>query len=413
MNSSSSILIVTNNGSFSKEAAVYFKEFFPSEITLRSVSFYEALKEPKESAPLIVLVDLSESEQFVFSLVQKITSHFTHSRIVCAGHPADVSIVLELVKMGVKDFLKIPFQAEEIKTLADQTTNFPVISAIGKAERKSKVITVYSPKGGTGVTLTTVNLAVALAKDPKHQVAVCDFAPQCGDVATYLNLSPKYTVWDIIENNPFLDISFLEGVMLKHSSGVKVLPAPGQDQEAPTTEHLGIMENILALLKTSFDTILIDGTHLSRELLDYMMSESDLIFLAGNPDVVSLKGLVNSFNKLRAMGVDPTKIKVLINRYNSKSRIDVKEFEKKTKHPITAHLPNDFLLCIEAINTGEAISKIREKSDLAKKFAQISELILESSESSDSNGAKREKSFELNLPRWAHGPQSMLRKRSG
>ena len=95
----------------------------------------------------------------------------------------------------------------------------------------------------------------------------------------------------------------------------------------------------------------------------------------GNPDVVSLKGLIALFNKLKALHYDTQKIKVLINRHNSKNKIDAKEFENMTKHSITSNLPNNYMLCIEAVNSGQPLSTVNPRGDLSKKIEELADII--------------------------------------
>ena len=53
---------------------------------------------------------------------------------------------------------------------------------------QSKIITVYSNKGGIGKTTIAVNLAAELAKVTKDKVALVDLNLQLGDISTFLNL---------------------------------------------------------------------------------------------------------------------------------------------------------------------------------------------------------------------------------
>ncbi len=379
-NFSNLLLIVTNSFTFLEQAKRLFEKttFFP--VTINSCSFMDVFRQSEDETPAIFLIDLSEPSETAYSVVQKISSYFTTSRVVCAGHPSDGTLVIKLLKVGVKDFLNYPFQEEEVRLFIKQISSSSELAVTKKISETSKIITLHSPKGGSGVTLITTNLAVSLARNPKMRVVVCDLSPQCGDVATYLNLTPQYTLRDVIDNTSLLDISFLEGIMVTHSSGVKILAAPRENQDPPNSDHLNTLKSILALLKQAYDVVLIDGSHLEPTLLQFAMSQSDMIFLVGNPDVVSLKGLIAFFNKLKTLHYDTKKIKVLINRHNSKNKIDAKEFENMTKHSITSNLPNNYMLCIEAVNSGQPLSAINERSDLAKKIDELADIINQSAD---------------------------------
>jgi Flp pilus assembly CpaE family ATPase len=110
-------------------------------------------------------------------------------------------------------------------------------------------------------------------------------------------------------------------------------------------------------------------------LLQFVLSESDFILLLGNPDVPSIKGLVSLVKKLNSLHFDPKKIKVIINRDNSKNQIDSKEFEKITRHAVTTYIPNNYGLCIEAVNKGEVVFDLNDKSDLSKKILELSQMV--------------------------------------
>jgi len=234
-----------------------------------------------------------------------------------------------------------------------------------------------SPKGGTGVTLLAANLGVSLAQKGSERIGICDLAPQVGDVVTYLDLSASYTLRDLIDNASRLDLSFLEGVTLAHASGVNVLASPRENQEPLNSGCATELQTILSLCRQTYDILLIDAGHTDPALLQLALMQSDLIILVGNSDVPSLKGLVFMLSKLTKLNYDPNKIKVVINRYDARNQLDTKEFEKKTKHPIACQLPNQYSLCIEAINNGLPISKVQKTSNLARKISELAEMIWE------------------------------------
>lgn len=391
-----SILVITNRKDFMESvdrltnATPSLKNFSKDSLTLET---FQKTKQAPSVGPSVILIDLASAADFSPVTAKEISLRFPNSLIVCAGYPSDPSLVTKFMKMGVNDFIAYPFDSEEARAALSFDNNKSHASlevAEEKSKKNSIVVSVYSPKGGTGVTLMTTNLAVALAQgDLKNQVALCDLSNQCGDVCTYLNLNPKYTLRDIIDNNPLLDASFLEGVMLRHASGIKILAAPRHDQDPPGPDHLNAFKSILTLLKSTCKVILIDASHLHPALLQYVLSESDLIYLMGNPDLVSLKGLITFFKKLKSLHFDSNKIKVIINRANSKSQIDAKEFEKITHHPIAYSLPNNYVLCVDAVNAGEPLNNIQEKTDLAKKLDELADSILKLIGSSGDTGSSK------------------------
>lgn len=369
------IVLLTDNANLSQEIIRSFDPFLPANTRLSHFPHDTSVQKILEAKPSLIFLDLSNVSNSLIPLIEAILFKKKDVMIIGIGSPTDVTLVMKLVKMGVNNFLVYPLDAAEIENVASLIKNRLEKNTLAGTKSSTKIVTLYSPKGGTGVTLLTVNLAVALAANRQKKVLICDFSPQCGDTATYLNITPQYTIRDIIDNHTILDQSFLEGVLLEHPSGVKILPAPKEDQEPPNSNHLNTIKSVLDLLKSSFDFILIDGGYLDRTLLQYVMSESNLIFLVGSPDVVSLKGLVSFFNKLSSLHYDRDKIKLIVNRYNSKNQIDTREFERMIKQPISFQLPNNYMDCIEAVNAGKPIKEIHEKSDLVKKINEIADVV--------------------------------------
>ena len=95
-----------------------------------------------------------------------------------------------------------------------------------------KIITVYSPKGGTGCTTVAVNLAMILHNE-ETPVILVDGNLQFGDVSVFLNEQGKNSVADLASRAEELDPEFIEEVLLTHSiTGVKILPSPSRPEYA-------------------------------------------------------------------------------------------------------------------------------------------------------------------------------------
>ncbi|OGW85896.1 MAG: hypothetical protein A3C35_06800 [Omnitrophica bacterium RIFCSPHIGHO2_02_FULL_46_11] len=365
-------VILSDEETFQMAVTLRFNEFASGSHRFITGPLSEAFEYSELDQPLAVLIDLTNYEAEELPALEKICAHFYHSKLVGVGNFKDADALIQLIKLGVKDFLRFPLEAREVQTFLSQLKNLPAQSAPVKSGR---IVTIFSPKGGTGVTLLTTNLAASLAQNNGQQVAICDLAPQLGDAATYLALTPEYTLRDLIDNSPRLDESFLEGVLLRHASGAKVLASPRGDQEPLNARCLTEIQTIFSLFKQTCDFLLVDAGHTDHALLQFALMQSDLIILVGNPDMPSLKGLVHTLGWLTKLQYDPMKIKVVINRYNAKNQLDTREFEKRTKHPIAGRLPNQYALCTEAINNGVTIHELQKNSGLAKSIFELAKMI--------------------------------------
>ena len=371
--------VISDDPAFHREVAETIQDCeLQNKVTLLSASYEESA----QHAAALVLIDLSEGEPARVEFARNYCTAAADSgtKVICAGSNLNVDHILYLLKIGVHHFLKTPLESHEFKSLFFSLLTAPPPSLEPEdptKPRNGKIVTVYSPKGGSGVTLLAINLAITLfKKDPKSHVAICDLAPQAGDVLTYLNLNAQYALRDLIDNAGRLDSSLLEGVMTPHEeSGIQVLAAPSLDQEALSTNCIEEWRLILTLLKQHQDFIVIDSAHTDENLLQSTLGVSDAIVLIGNLDVPSLKGILFGLTKLNRMHIDPHKIKIIINRFNAKNQLNIKEFFRNAKHPVDSKLPNDYSVCVESINTGKPISLYYAHSEIAKTIKELADQI--------------------------------------
>ena len=120
-----------------------------------------------------------------------------------------------------------------------------------------QVYTVFSTKGGVGKTFVSINLAASLAKNTEKRVVLVDLDLDFGNAALALNLYPKFTITDVIDDIRHMDSDLIESYLIPHASGIKVLPANLQPamNDFINAEHIHV---ILESLRESFDYVVVD-----------------------------------------------------------------------------------------------------------------------------------------------------------
>src|SRR5206468_8589022 len=104
-------------------------------------------------------------------------------------------------------------------------------------ERSSaaQILTFIGAKGGCGVTTIVTQLAAMLASTGKKTLLM-DLHPSLGDAALYLGFTAaRYHSYELIENTDRLDTELLQSLILHHSSGLDIVPAPSDFE---STRHL-------------------------------------------------------------------------------------------------------------------------------------------------------------------------------
>ena len=119
------------------------------------------------------------------------------------------------------------------------------------------MITVFSPKGGVGKTVVSTNLAATLCKSMGKSTLLLDLDLQFGDAAIMLGLQPDKTIYDLVVAPGELDSEKLAGYTLAHPSGLDVLAAPLQPEDAELVTE-GKLARLLEVAARSYDAIIVD-----------------------------------------------------------------------------------------------------------------------------------------------------------
>src|SRR5262249_57186131 len=119
-----------------------------------------------------------------------------------------------------------------------------------------RVVPVFSPKGGTGKTVTATNLGAALAKQGRKTLLL-DLDLQFGDAAIVMGVEPEKTVYDLVVAPGELDFEKLAGYTTKHPCGLDILPAPLRPEDAELVTESKITR-LLEVAREAYDVIVVD-----------------------------------------------------------------------------------------------------------------------------------------------------------
>ncbi|MBU9714010.1 AAA family ATPase [Evansella tamaricis] len=239
--------------------------------------------------------------------------------------------------------------------------------------QQGKVVAVCSAKGGIGKTLISVNLAVSLIKKNLN-VCLIDGDFQFGDVSVAMDLTPTYTIRDIIEEIEDLESNTVTNFLTRHSSGVSVLAAP----ERPEYADLVVSEKVITIinkLRDNFDYIIVDCDAGIQGTTLEMMEIADEILVITNLEMTALKNtklMLETLGKLEFR----EKSQLIINRYTMESLIKAEDVPKMLGEEKVISIPNNFKLASQSLNLGIPFVISQGKSDLAKAVFKMTESLV-------------------------------------
>lgn len=206
---------------------------------------------------------------------------------------------------------------------------------------KTKVISLFSTKGGVGKTLLAVNIAVGLALNKKKTIFL-DFdigAPQA--TASLLGLNVRHSLADLINHLDKFSTQErqLENYLSFHqASGLAFLPAITNLRQKIRPHQI---KTFLNFLEERYEFIIIDsGSNLTDNLIATFES-SNLIILVLTPDIVSIYQTEWLLDTLQEMGFPLRMIKAIINRAESKGSVSLQEVKLLFPCEFIAQIPSE------------------------------------------------------------------------
>lgn len=237
----------------------------------------------------------------------------------------------------------------------------------------ARLITVFSPKGGSGKSVIACNLGVLLAQRSEGPVVVIDADLQFGDVAVMLRLNPQHTIFDAVSAMHRLDVPLIRSLLSTHSSGLLVLAAPREpafgDEVKPADMH-----RIVELLRTFCRYVIVDTPTQFSDVALHLLEESDDLVLVAGMDVPSIKNMKIGLQTLKLLGTPSSKLRLVLNRANAKVGLDVSEVEKTLHLKAEALLPSDILVP-QSVNKGVPAVMSSPKSSFTKALAAFVEVL--------------------------------------
>ncbi|WP_350343108.1 P-loop NTPase [Proteinivorax tanatarense] len=331
-----------------------------------------------QTKPDLVFVS-SKSINLLLRVCQQIYLLRPRSVPVVITEEYNNDIIQKVMQTGVHYILPMQVDREtlvtQIKSIhANESARFIALENTSNVNWKSKVITVFSSKGGVGCSTVVTNLAIKLAQK-RRKVAILDFDMEFGDVAYAMRLDSRNTVAELLQehSNPNADV--IRKYMSVHSSGINVLGAPSSPEYA---DHISPsqIERIISVLRTYYDYLIIDtSVGFNNVNLSCFDASSLLIYVTGM-DLATLRSTKKGLSIVNSL-VHNEKIQLLVAKEES-SRVKVKDVSQALEFPIWQSIPFDNKLALESINQGRPIVMESPLSKVSKAYQKIANEIDES-----------------------------------
>jgi pilus assembly protein CpaE len=291
-----------------------------------------------EINPDLCLITLDTDPGQAIELLGALGQSDSSGVVLPASGTADSNLILRSIRAGAREFLTLPTEAGELLEIVTRLFRGREDASVASV-KGPQIITVTGAAGGVGCTSLAVNLATSLAASKEHETILLDFDLMFGSVDACLDIIPDNTLYNVVQNFDRLDLTLLKRSMIRHSSGLYVLPHPVALEDAAKIDP-ETLRRLLGLLKAAFPSLVID-TSKGLQSSDFVAFElADIILMVIVLDLTCLRNtsrLLNLFKQFEGM-VD--RVRLVVNRAGSvETEISLKKAEETLKMPIAWQIP--------------------------------------------------------------------------
>lgn len=348
---------------------------FESDVDVVGVarSGREGIQFCHEMDPDVVLMDINMPDVDGITATETIRQKMPHIQVIILSVQGDQNYMRRAMLAGARDFLTKPPMGDELisairragemarmerakiasirPSASASGAGLGAMSTAGFGLTRGKIVSVYSPKGGTGCTTIAVNLALALNNEDTR-VVIVDSNLQYGDVAVFFNEQGKNTIADLASMADELDPEIVEGVLLKHSATqISIMASPSRPELADKINADQFLK-ILEFLRQMYAYVVVDTSSYLSDVTIAAIDVSDVIVLVTTQDIPAIKNARVFLDLLQNLRIDRGKVAFVMNRFDKRIAITAERVGENLKQEVAAVLPLDERVVIPAVNRG-------------------------------------------------------------
>jgi pilus assembly protein CpaE len=305
----------------------------------------------------LLIVHLDPFPEQILSAARDLIAQRPDLPCFAISESQDGAIVLAAMRAGFREFLTKPLDGEELEIALNK-----MIAQKPAKRQHGQLISIIGTVGGVGSTTLAVNTAVELAQAKAGRVALVDMDFRFGQVATFLDLQPNFTVADLCDTPEQLDPRMIEKAVVRHSTGVEVLARPHQfaQSEQISAAHAA---SVVSSLQEFYDFVVIDGPMRFDSGGRVVLEMSDVVLLILQLIVPSVRNADRILQELGRQGFNLDRLKLVVNRVgHNNGSLEVEQVEATLNQKMYACINDDWQAASTAINMGEPLCMAAARS---------------------------------------------------
>jgi Flp pilus assembly CpaE family ATPase len=284
----------------------------------------------------VIIIDLDSHPEYALELVESICANGS-ATVMVYSMKADSELLVRCMRAGAREFLTLPFAQS---TMAEALVRASARRPTARLPKKTggRLLVFLGAKGGDGVTTLACNFAVSLAQETGQSTLLIDLDLPLGDAALNLGVVAEYSTINALQNSNRLDSSFLSRLLVKHSSGVSVLAAPGKFPQYEASNDA--IDRLITVARQDFENVVIDmGSRLDL-MSTSLFKDGSTVYLVLEAGIAGLRNA----NRLISQYFSTTvpKLEIVLNRFDSRTGVSEDQITKALTRPAQWKIPNDY-----------------------------------------------------------------------
>jgi pilus assembly protein CpaE len=338
----------------------------------------------QEVSPDVILVEMNGESQ-VPEWLENLPQEMPHAQVLVCSYNREPEFLIRAMQVGIREFLPLPLTKADLEAalsrLASTRKRLQPVD-----NRKGRIIVVTGHKGGAGSTTIAVNLAEALGELTGERMALVDLGRPFPDVGNFLDQESQYSITDLIQNITTLDGSFVQRIMQPYGANLSILHGTSDFREQDSID-LDTLERIFTFMRPMYKFIVVDLSHWLDELFLKVLTEADILLMLTGLTIPDLRNLKRLWPYITEWNQDKRKIKIVVNRHDNSSGLQMRDLEHILQQPAYAVLPNDSSALMQCLDQGTSLITTAPRSKLWRSIKGLSAQILQEVDSGEQAGA--------------------------
>jgi pilus assembly protein CpaE len=343
-----------------------------------TAGFGQVVQAARAHRPDVILLDGVLGDPV--DIVSELDEALANVPVLVLLDEADRNRVHACVVAGARGCLMRPLDAEALVATILQVHAKATRRRKAEAERpadgskRGHLIAVRGAKGGVGATLIATNLAIAIHRRATASMALVDGHFFGGDVPVMLNVAPTRSIADLIPHLDRLDDDLLGSTMAEHASGVAVLAAPHEFEQAESMRS-DDYQRVLDAVRSRYAYVVVDCSPFLDQNSISAMDMADTLLLVATPDVPALKNAARVLQLGVQLGYSQSKLRLVINRFNAPGALAPADFERHLEYFTSFRIPNDGNVA-RLLTYGQPLVTSRASSPAARALDRLARAII-------------------------------------